>query len=126
MDELNWALLIRDISEALVLTQKQLGEEIGTTQQSVSNWLNGRRIPCSGKAEKFFILADKAGIDPSNYKLPKKELSIRKKSNEVKSLPPKIRRICLKISELHPRRRKKVMNYLEDMLETIERNKRTK
>ena len=121
MDDLDWPKLISDISEALVLTQRELGEKIGTTQQSVSNWLNGRRVPSASKAKKFFELAKDANVEISGYKLPGKELQVKKRKEEIKALPVKIRRLSLILTELHPRRRKKIMSYLEDMLETIEK-----
>jgi transcriptional regulator with XRE-family HTH domain len=121
MHNLNWPLLIVNISEALVLTQRELGTEIGTTQQSVSNWLNGRRVPSEAKAKIFFKLAKKANITLSDYELPSKELQVIQKKGEIKSLPIKIRRLSFKITKLHPRRRKKIMSYLEDMLETLEK-----
>jgi len=121
MDDLDWPRLIGEISEALVLTQRELGDKIGTTQQSVSNWLNGRRVPSASKAKKFFELADEANIDVSSFQLPGKELQLKKKKEEIKALPVKIRRLSLILTELHPRRRKKIMSYLEDMLETVEK-----
>lgn len=121
MDDLDWPKLISDISEALVLTQRELGDKIGTTQQSVSNWLNGRRVPSASKAKKFFELAKSAGITIDEFKLPGTELKKKMKKEEIKALPVKIRRLSLVLTELHPRRRKKIMSYLEDMLETIEK-----
>lgn len=121
MDDLDWPKLISDISEALVLTQRELGDKIGTTQQSVSNWLNGRRVPSASKAKKFFELAKSAGIPIDEFKLPGTELKKKQKKEEIKALPVKIRRLSLVLTELHPRRRKKIMSYLEDMLETIEK-----
>ena len=112
MDDLDWPRLIGEISEALVLTQRELGDRIGTTQQSVSNWLNGRRVPSASKAKKFFELADEANIDVSTFQLPGKELQLKKKKEEIKALPVKIRRLSLILTELHPRRRKKIMSYL--------------
>ena len=121
MHNLDWPQLIADISEAFVLTQLGLGKKIGTTQQSISNWLNGRRVPSAAKAKKFFELAEEAGIDPEDYGLTGKTLKKKIKEDEIKSLPLKVRRLCHTLSELHPRRRRKVMNFLEDMLETFER-----
>lgn len=121
MTDLDWPKLISDISEALVLTQRELGDQIGTTQQSVSNWLNGRRVPSASKAKKFFELAKESNIDATEYRLPGKELQVKKRKEEIKALPVKIRRLSLILTDLHPRRRKKIMSYLEDMLETIEK-----
>jgi len=121
MDNLDWPKLISDISEALVLTQRELGEQIGTTQQSVSNWLNGRRVPSASKAKKFFELAKEANVEITEFKLPGTELKKKQKKEEIKALPVKIRRLSLILTDLHPRRRKKIMSYLEDMLETIEK-----
>jgi transcriptional regulator with XRE-family HTH domain len=121
MQNLDWPRLIIDISEALVLTQRELGKQIGTTQQSVSNWLNGRRVPSDAKAKKFFKLAEEANISLDGYGLPGKELKKIQKKDEIKSLPIKIRRLSFRLTELHPRRRKKIMSYLEDMLDTLEK-----
>ena len=121
MHNLNWPKLISDISEALVLTQRELGRRIGTTQQSVSNWLNGRRVPSDAKAKKFFELAEEAGITLDGYELPGKELKKKQRQEEIKALPVKIRRLSFRLTELHPRRRKKIMSYLEDMLDTLEK-----
>ena len=121
MHNLDWPKLISDISEALVLTQRELGRRIGTTQQSVSNWLNGRRIPSEAKAKKFFELAEEAGITLDGYELPGKELKKKQRQEEIKALPVKIRRLSFRLTELHPRRRKKIMSYLEDMLDTLEK-----
>lgn len=121
MHDLDWPRLISDISEALVLTQRELGKSIGTTQQSVSNWLNGRRVPSDTKAKRFFKLAEEAGISYEDYRLPQKILKEKQKKLEIKSLPIKIRRLSVKLNNLHPRRRKKIMEYLEDMLETVEK-----
>jgi transcriptional regulator with XRE-family HTH domain len=121
MQNLNWPLLIVNISEALVLTQRELGTEIGTTQQSISNWLNGRRVPSEAKAKEFFRMAKKANISLESYQLPSKELQVIQKRREIKELPIKIRRLSFKITNLHPRRRKKILSYLEDMLDTLEK-----
>jgi transcriptional regulator with XRE-family HTH domain len=121
MQNLDWPRLISDISEALVLTQRELGKSIGTTQQSVSNWLNGRRVPSDTKAKRFFKLADEAGISLDGYGLPNKVLKVKEKKQEIKSLPIKVRRLSYQLNDLHPRRRKKIMEYLEDMLDTVEK-----
>ncbi len=121
MYNLDWPRLISDISEALVLTQRELGKQIGTTQQSVSNWLNGRRVPSEAKAKKFFALADEAGISLDGYGLPGKELKKKQREEEIKALPIKVRRLSSRLTELHPRKRKKIMSYLEDMMDTLEK-----
>lgn len=121
MDNLDWPKLIGSISEALVLTQRELGLQVGTTQQSVSNWLNKRRAPSASKAKKFFKLAKEANIDIAEFKLPGTELRKRRKKEEVKALPMKLRRLSLVLTRLHPRRRKKILRYLEDMVETVEK-----
>jgi len=120
MKKLNWPQLISDISEALVLTQSDLGKAIGTTQQSVSNWLNGRRTPSEAKARKFFELAEQTGIDPDNYKVSKKATRQNLKKQAFKALPLNIRKLSLTLSELPTRRRNTIIRYLEDMMDTFQ------
>jgi len=115
MNRLNWPQLISDISEALVLNQNDLGESIGTTQQSISNWLNGRRIPSKDKAQNLLKLAAKIGIDLTKYKVSKKEKAKIDKYQEFKELPVNIRKLTLILSKLSTRRGNSTLRYLEDM-----------
>ena len=120
MKKLNWPQLISDISEALVLTQSDLGKAIDTTQQSVSNWLNGRRTPSEVKAQKFFRLAERAGIDPDDYKVSKKTKRIADQKQAFKTLPLSVRKTSLTLMNLSTRRRNNILSYLNDMMDTIE------
>ena len=121
--KLNWSQLISDISEVLIMNQTDLGKAIGTTQQSISNWLNGRREPSEPNAQKLLELAEQAGIDVAAgiylgiYKLSKKEKRKQDKKQEFKALPLNIRKLVLTISKLSIRKRNSTVRYLEDMMD---------
>ena len=120
VDQINWPLLIVALMEKMVVGQKALGHKCGTTQQSISNWLNGRRIPSSKKGGVITSLCVENGVKTSDYIHTKAELSKIEKKGEFKKLPLKVRRLAIRLSELHPRKRKKILSYLTDMLEVEE------
>jgi DNA-binding transcriptional regulator YiaG len=65
---IDWASLIQDLCEREVLTQARLGVALHTTQQSVSNWLNGRRMPGPAAAKKLLEMIEAAGLEILDYR----------------------------------------------------------
>ena len=108
--------LIRDVMEILCLTQKELGVAIGTTQQSVSNWLNGRRGPTETKADNIKLLAIAAGLDLNDYTI--KERPERKsKYRGLKPYPRDTWRLLHYLTELSPKYLKKALKELNGHLD---------
>jgi len=119
MKKINWSELIFDLTEALIMNQTDLAKAIGTTQQSISNWLNGRRGPSDFKAKIILELAEQAGIDwdLEKYDISHKDKQKYLKKKEFKELPLNIRRLMLRISQLSTRKQNSVVRYLEDMMD---------
>ena len=71
MKQYLWNELIKDISDALRMSQAQIADECKVTQQTVSNWMTGARKPGIYAQEKVVGLAERAGITPGDYLLTK-------------------------------------------------------
>ena len=67
MKQYIWNELIKDIIDALGMSQAQVAEECSVTQQTVSNWMTGARKPSIYAQEKILELAERTGISPGDY-----------------------------------------------------------
>ncbi len=65
--EYNWTLVLRDIKDKAFLTQEDMAEKFGVSQQSISNWQKGLRKPRSSKLDVMLNLAREHKIDISDY-----------------------------------------------------------
>ena len=117
---LNIHELLLDIMETMTLTQEAMALKMGTSQQSISNWLSGRSYPAKSRLSQILELAQEAGLDVENYKKSKEELLLDSKLINFKSFPLPVRRLCSTIDKLHPRKRKKILEDLAYMVEIEE------
>ena len=69
MKQYLWNELIKDISDALRMSQSQIADECKVTQQTVSNWTTNARKPGIYAQEKVICLAERAGITVGDYLL---------------------------------------------------------
>lgn len=61
---INWdAKAIRSLRAHLGKTQQELAEELGTRQQTISEWETGMYQPRGASATLLTIVADKAGFN---------------------------------------------------------------
>jgi DNA-binding transcriptional regulator YiaG len=61
---------VRALREHLHLTQGSLADELGTRQQTVSEWETGRYRPRGASAKLLSLIAERAGFD---YRTPREE-----------------------------------------------------
>lgn len=54
---------IRALREHLGLTQQQMSEELGTRQQTISEWETGMYRPRGGMNRLLVLVAERAGFD---------------------------------------------------------------
>jgi len=54
---------IRVLREHLGLTQQQMSEELGTRQQTISEWETGMYRPRGGMNRLLILVAERAGFD---------------------------------------------------------------
>ncbi len=54
---------IRALREHLELTQQQMSEELGTRQQTISEWETGMYRPRGGMNRLLILVAERAGFD---------------------------------------------------------------
>ena len=54
---------IRDLRRHLGLTQQQMSEELGTRQQTISEWETGMYRPRGGMSRLLTLVAERAGFE---------------------------------------------------------------
>ncbi len=54
---------LRALREHLGLTQQQLADELGTRQQTISEWETGRYQPRGASATLLFMVAERSGFE---------------------------------------------------------------
>ena len=54
---------IRSLRDSLGMTQKQMSEELGTRQQTISEWETGMYRPRGGMNRLLTLVAERAGFD---------------------------------------------------------------
>lgn len=54
---------VRALRESLGMTQKQMSEELGTRQQTISEWETGMYRPRGGMNRLLTLVAERAGFD---------------------------------------------------------------
>ena len=54
---------IRSLREHLDMTQQQMSEEIGTRQQTISEWETGMYCPRGGMNRLLTLVAERAGFE---------------------------------------------------------------
>lgn len=112
----NWSSYILELMEIKVLTQRDLAFEIGTTQQSISNWLDDKRKPSPEVRAKLMRLGAPLGMRLKHYTLNKASQRIE----DFKTVPVSIRKVCCIIADLHPRKRSRVLRDLNDLMAMYE------
>jgi transcriptional regulator with XRE-family HTH domain len=65
--------LLRAARKAAALTQRELGERVGTTEAGVSQWETGRRVPSSDRVAE---LARSLGVRPGDLVTASGEVSL--------------------------------------------------
>jgi len=93
----NYALLVLDIMENLVITQIELGESIGCTQQTISNWLGSVRNPGADRQVQLDKLANHAGLELSNYV---------REFNHINDLPKDVRELAKRMEKMSLKHRR--------------------
>ena len=120
INQINWHILLVALMEKMVIGQNKLGAECGTTQQSISNWFKGKSVPSIGMAKKLFALCSENDIQPCEYMHNSAELHKIEKKEEFRKHPIKIKRMIIKLNSLHPRRRRKILDQLCEMVDYLE------
>lgn len=54
---------VRALRDSLDMTQKQMSEELGTRQQTISEWETGMYRPRGGMNRLLTLVAERAGFD---------------------------------------------------------------
>ncbi|HEY73366.1 MAG TPA: helix-turn-helix transcriptional regulator [Thermoflexia bacterium] len=54
---------IRALRDSMEMTQQQMSEELGTRQQTISEWETGMYCPRGGMNRLLTLVAEKAGFD---------------------------------------------------------------
>jgi transcriptional regulator with XRE-family HTH domain len=65
--KLDWNLLVADLLDGLLLSQQDLSERCGVSQQSISNWKNRTRNPGVFAKQMLFKIATEENIDLGKY-----------------------------------------------------------
>ncbi len=65
--KLDWNLLVADLLDGLLISQQDLSERCGVSQQSISNWKNRARNPGISAKQMLFKIAQKENTDLSKY-----------------------------------------------------------
>ena len=63
----NWPLLVRETMDAAFLPQTAMADRLKVSQQSVSNWLTGKRNPRAHVIPGLLKLAQDIGLDIGSY-----------------------------------------------------------
>jgi transcriptional regulator with XRE-family HTH domain len=61
---IDFPVLVRDLRQALGLTQEQLARELSVTFSTVNGWENGRHRPIPALASRLLNLAGRARVGP--------------------------------------------------------------
>ncbi len=64
---MNYAVLIKDLRDKLLLTQTELAEELEVSFASVNRWENGRTAPTIKAKRKIRELCKKNNIEMEKY-----------------------------------------------------------
>lgn len=121
---INWPLFITVLMEEMVCTQEELAKTMQTTQQTISHWLTGFRNPIQKHAEQFAFIAACYDVDIYEYEHSKRERQRIAKLKEFKQLPKKIRDLTKDLTQMHPRKRNRILGELKDMLNYYEEKNR--
>lgn len=62
---------IRELRVSRYLTQAELAEQVGVTEEAIANWENGRRAPRFRHRRK---LAEILGVEPGDIQYPVRSL----------------------------------------------------
>ncbi|HBC88782.1 MAG TPA: hypothetical protein DCZ94_17710 [Lentisphaeria bacterium] len=65
--KIDWSLLVRDVLATCFMSQQELAEYCGKSQQCVSTWLNGSRKPGPRPRGRLLELAGENQIDAGSY-----------------------------------------------------------
>ena len=63
----NWPLMVRDTMDAAFLPQTEMADKMEVSQQTVSNWLNGARIPSVKNIPELLKLALNSELEIRKY-----------------------------------------------------------
>jgi len=63
MKNVDWPQLVKAILETLIITQSQMAERCGVSQQTVSTWKRAKRTPNIYSQRQLANLAQEAGIN---------------------------------------------------------------
>ena len=70
--QVRWdAQQLRALREHMGLTQQQMAEELGTRQQTISEWETGRYQPRGASARLLSMVAERAGFEYSAGPAPR-------------------------------------------------------
>ena len=120
-DLTDWSAYIVMILESYVLTQGDLGKKLGTTQQSISNWISGRRDPSPKKQEILHGIAAEVNVSVDDFPIKGEELKKRRYAFAIKYIPKRVRALAVEIQGLGPKKQKKLLadlNAYADLLES--------
>ena len=118
MKYLNWAAIVDDIQENLVMTQNALAEKCNVSQQSVSNWKTNTRSPGVYARNVLRGLCKEAGLKLELYKIEPRQRKRVKSQTEVETpLPDEIMAFAERLAVLPKRQREKIMDMAEFMIE---------
>ena len=81
MKNVNWSVLVKHILDGFILSQKELADLCGVTQQTVSNWVKNNSNPGSFARRKLLDIVENS-LDRIN------DLSLRENENKTESESP--------------------------------------
>ena len=117
MKYLNWAALVDDLQEILVMTQTTLADKCQVTQQSVSNWKTGVRSPGVYARHVLRELCKEAKLKIESYKIePKQRKRVKGQTESETPLPEEILAFAERLAVLSKRQRDKIMDMAEFMI----------
>ncbi len=65
--EIRWHVLVKCLIDKSVVTQQQLADKLGVSQQAISHWMSQTRNPNSFAKQKLLDLAEETGIDIKKF-----------------------------------------------------------
>jgi transcriptional regulator with XRE-family HTH domain len=104
----DWPKMLSSIMEEAVFTQKDLASALGTQQQSISNWMNGKRSPPGNYKIEILNMGLSIKLLLADFlikKVPKKNLRLDKRGKTLIS----------KLSKLNYKQRDKILSDLKKL-----------
>ena len=119
---IDWPKFLEAIMEKVVLTQEQFALKIGTTQQTISNYTSGRQVPSQEKSELIIDYAlYHAEIKYNDYCLGFEGKAAVFRKLEFDKCPYRVKKLMMRISKLHPRKRRSILDTMEAQLDYEEK-----